>query len=242
MSSKKVTDPNAKNNSGFLWALVAVLVIAVVVIGFIVWQGQSNKTEEFAEYGEEEVAIETEYSDNSVTLAAAEPAADAEEVSLYEDFSCSYCASLAENTDEQMLDEIENGNLIVNIRPLHFLDQGSQGHSTEAMAASLALADNGDTTAYWNMRSYLLENQQGVYNQWDSQQFADAAAGMGASDAAVEAIANGEYIEEATQVGTDNANRLEEAVGEVSSPSVLQDGEPVAVQDINQWIDAVLSN
>lgn len=238
--SRSVSDPNAKGSSNFLWVIVALLVVAALVIGIVVWQSQGQRTAHLADREITEVDAEMEYSDNTITLAAPE-AEGAEEVELYEDFSCGYCAQLAENTDERMLEEIEDGNLIVHIHPMNFMDSGAEGHSTATLAAELALADHGDTDAWWNLREVLMLDQQEIYNQWSDEDFANAAAELGASDEAVEAIRNGDYIEEAKEVGAANAAKMEEAVGEVSTPRVMQDGEDVETQDINQWIDVVLS-
>ena len=240
MTSKKVTNPNQKSNAGFLWAIIALLVIGAVIVGYIVISGRSGQGEELAQY-KSEINAEMEFSDNTVTLTAAD-AADAKEASLYEDFSCSYCAQLAEDTDEQMKDEIEKGNLTVHISPLNFLDNGNEGHSTHALAASLALAANGETDAYWSLRSMLMLEQQQVYNQWDDEDFANAAKAVGASEESAEAIKNGEFLDEAKATAEANAATLQEQTGSVSSPRILRDGKDLPIQDNTEWIDYVLAN
>lgn len=244
MSSKstRVTDPNAKGSNTFLWAIIAVVLVAAVVIGYIVISGQGKKTEFLADRESVNVSFESEFSDNSVTLSAANPAAEAVEVDLYEDYSCSYCAQLAENTDEQMQAAIESGDLIVNVRSLNFLDRGNvDGHSTRAAAAVLAVAEAGETDVYWNYRAALLEEQEEIYNKWSNDDFANAAQELGASDSVVEKIRSGESVSAANDLTTANADKLEAETGQVSSPRVLRDGKDVEVDDINQWIDAVLN-
>ncbi|MDR7330191.1 DsbA family protein [Corynebacterium guangdongense] len=240
MTSKKVTNPNKKSNAGFLWAIIALLVIGAVIVGYIVISGRSSQGEELAQY-KSEINAEMEFSDNTITLSAPD-AADAKEASLYEDFSCSYCAQLAEDTDEQMKDEIEKGNLTVHINPLNFLDNGNEGHSTQALAAALALAANGETDAYWSLRSMLMLEQQQVYNQWDNEDFATAATAVGASEESAEAIRNGEFLDEAKATAEANATTLQEQTGSVSSPRILQDGQDLPIQDNTEWIDYVLAN
>ncbi|MDO5513050.1 thioredoxin domain-containing protein [Corynebacterium sp.] len=239
--STKVSNPNSKGGSGFIWAIVAVIAIAAVVIGFIVMSGQGKKTEHLADRESIDVTFESEFSDNAITLRSANAAADAEVVDLYEDFSCGYCGQLAVNTDEQMQAAIENGDLVVNVRTLNFLDRGSiDGHSTRAAAAVTALAEAGETDAYWNLRSYLMEDQEEVFNKWSNDDFANAAQQLGASDASVEKIRSGENVESANALATANADKLNAETGSVSSPRVLQDGQDVDVADINQWMDVVL--
>lgn len=248
--SRSVSDPNAKGSSSFLWVIVALLVIAAIVIGIVVWQSQGQRTSHLADRELADVSAEMEYSDNTITLAAS-GADGAEEADLYEDFSCGYCGQLAQATDERMLEEIEAGNLIVNIHPMVFLDWGgggtpasaaeaSEGHSTAAAAAELALADKGEVDAFWNLREVMMTDQQEIFNQWGDEDFANAAAELGATDEAVEAIRNGDYLDEAKEVGIANAEKMQEAAGEVSTPRVIHDGEDIPNEQIDQWIDVVL--
>ena len=240
--STRVTDPNAKGGNAFLWAIIAVVVVAAVVIGYIVMSGQGKKTEHLADRETVDVAFESEFADNAVTLTAADPASDAVEVDLYEDYSCSYCAQLAENTDEQMQAAIESGDLIVNVRSMNFLDRGNvDGHSTRAAAAALAIAEAGETDVYWNYRAAILDEQEDIYNKWSNDDFANAAQELGASEGVVEEIRSGENVADAADLTAANIDKLESETGDVSSPRVLRDGKDVEVDDINQWIDAVLN-
>ena len=241
--STKVSNPNAKGGSGFLWAILAVVVIAAVVIGYIVISGQGKKTDHLAEREYVNVGFEGDFSDNAMTLRAEDAGADAEVVDLYEDYSCPYCSTLALETDEQMKNAVEAGDLVVNIRTLNFLDRGNtDGHSTKAAAAIAAVAESGDTDLYWNYRSALMEEQEDIFNQWSNDDFADAAKAIGAGDDVVEAIRSGAHQEDAVAMTTANAEKLQAETGEVSSPRVVQDGQDVQVDDINQWIDAVLQS
>lgn len=237
--SNKVTNPNAKSNSGFLWGMVVLLVIVAAVIGYIVISNQGAKTSYLSDRETEEFNATVTYKDNVVTLAAAEPAADAKEVELYEDFSCPHCAELAVATDAQMKQEIEAGNLIVNIRPLNFLDQGNtEGHSTLAVATTTKLAESGDASAYWNLRKVLLEDQQKIARKWSIEDFANAAGELGAEGAAVDSM-KAATAEDGASTGQANFDDLEAKTGEVSSPRVLVDGKDVE-GSIDQWIDTVL--
>lgn len=241
MSTKKVTNPNAKGGSGFLWAILAVILIAAVVIGYIVISGQGKKTEHLADRETVAVDFASNLGDNAVTLKSANAAADAPAVDLYEDFSCSYCAQLAKNTDEQMKEALDEGKLVVNVRTLNFLDRGNpDGHSTRAAAAILAIVNSGDTELYWNYRAALLEDQEEIFNKWSNDDFADAAVALGANDDVANAIRNGDYHDEAVSVTTANADKLNSETGQVSSPRVLQNGKDVDVADISQWINAVV--
>lgn len=243
----KVTDPNAKNSNGFIWAVGVLLVIIAIVIGYIVWSGRGAKTSALADFEQQDVAMEMEYADNAVTLKSASAGADAAEVDLYEDFSCPHCAELAVATDGQMKDAIEQGKLIVNIRMLNFLDgqdiENNSGHSTKAAAAMEQLAESGDVKAYWNLRSYLLENQQEVANQWSLEDFGNAAQELGVDEETVTAIKDVD-IKNGNNLAKANYDLLEETTGSVSSPRVVQDGKDVPADDsqsIEDWVTIVTS-
>lgn len=237
--SNKVQNPNQGGSKAFLWAMVAVVVVAIAVVAYIVVNGQGAKTAFVAERDFEETAITSTVDENSITLASdTADTADAEVVQFYEDFSCNFCAILAENTDDDMKEEIEAGNLVVEIHPLNFLDRGNtEGHSTRALAAIMAVADAGDADLYWNYRTLLLEHQDDVINQWSEDDFADAAEQMGADASVVDAIRTGENNERANELATANAETLNEQTGSVSSPRVVQNGQDLPVEDINQWIE-----
>lgn len=239
--SNKVQNPNQGGSKAFLWALVGVVVVAIAVVAYIVFQGQGAKTEFVADRDFEETAISATLEGEKVTMAAESGAADdAQVVQLYEDFSCNYCALLAENTDDDMKAEIESGNLVVEIHPLNFLDRGNtEGHSTHALAAILSVADSGDSDLYWNYRTLLLEEQSDMINQWSDEDFAAAAEKMGAEASVADAIRNGANIDRANELAAANAEALTEQTGSVSSPRVVQDGQDLPIEDINQWVEYI---
>lgn len=240
MTSRKVENPNAKGNSGFLWALVVVAVIGAIILGYVVISGQNQQDSAYEEYQVEDISVEPSLEESTIVLADASATADTPRAEVYEDFSCSYCATLAEETDEDMLEAIDDGELVVELRPLNFMDSGTQGHSTNALAATLALADRGEWEAYLSLRNVLFGEQQNAYNQWDAERMGDIAESVGASREAANAIRDGEYLEQADAMGTANAEWQQEQTGQVSSPRVLVNGDDVTNQgaaDIYQWVD-----
>lgn len=235
--SNKIKSPNEKSN-GFIWAIVAVLVIAVVVVGYIVYSNKDAKTEWIAEREFQDVAFEAKLDGDAITLRADSAAEGTPVAGLFEDFSCSYCSSLAIATDGQMKDAVEGGELVVNIEPLHFLDRGNtDGNSHRALAATLATLEYGDTDLYWNFRTLLLDEQSKIANQWNDEDYAAAASAMGAPAEVLSAIENGEFLEQAASIGDANATYLEEATGSLSSPRVIQDDKDIAENDLNNWVE-----
>ncbi|WP_412100135.1 DsbA family protein [Corynebacterium aurimucosum] len=245
-----VKDPNSKSNSGFVWGLAVLLVIIAVVIGYIVYQGRGAKTDELKDYPVEPVSMEMSFADNAVTLKAPDAPKDATEVDLYEDFSCPHCGDLAKETDGQMKDAIDAGELIVHVRTLNFLDgspnglesiKSNTGHSSKTAAAMEQVAKSGDATLYWNLRKYLMENQSKVANQWEMKDFADAAQILGADEATVKAIKEAK-VGEGNPVVTSNYEKLEKETGSVSSPRIIKDGKDIPEDDktsIMEWVNIV---
>lgn len=252
-NSRKVTDPNASGKSGFLWGLVALLVIVAVVIGYIVWNGQSAKTDELADRAVD-VNMDMQYEDHSVVLKSANTKDDAPVVDLYEDFSCTHCAELAVASDEKMVQAIEGGKMVVHIRTLNFMDgqddtlnfmdgqddpEKLDGYSTQAATAARALAEDGDVHAYWNLRKVLLEDQQDVARQWGAEEMADAAKAFDASGDAVDKI-KGMDLSAGQEFAAANYHKLEKDTGSVSSPRIFVDGEELELtSDLGAWVDQV---
>lgn len=236
----KVTDPNKKSGAGFLWGIVALLVIVAVVIIYIVVNGQRSRGAEI-----EDVAFNVSFEDNAVVLASDNATADTPEVDLYEDFSCPHCSDLSVATGEDMKNAVEAGDLIVNIRQLNFLDdQGptpNEGHSTMTVAAVTPLAEAGEAKAWWNVHKTLMADQQKVYNNWSAEDVANAAADAGASSEVVDEIKNSE-ISTGQEIATANYNLLEEQTGSVSSPRVIIDGEDIPEGELNNWVAYAVDN
>lgn len=233
----KVSDPNAKSGNGFIWGVGVLLVIIAVVIGYIVWNGkQADEVQD--------VSMSMDFKDNAITLKSDAANDDTPEVDLYEDFSCPHCADLAKSTDEEMKQAIEDGELVVHVRTLNFLDkvrdENNDGYSTKAAAALSGLAKSGDVKTYWNLRDYMMQNQQSVATQWEIEDIADQAKELGAEDDVVDSIKNVD-IEQGNKVGKANSDKLNKETGSVSSPRVVQNGKDIPDKDsgrsLNDWVD-----
>ncbi|MDO4928981.1 MAG: thioredoxin domain-containing protein [Corynebacterium sp.] len=238
MSKKSnVINPN-ENSHGFMWAMITLIVIIIAVIGYIVWANRGSDSESIAtDWNQVSTNVEVELDDESVVITSENTKDDATVVEIYEDFSCQHCAELATATDADMLSAIEDGDIIVHIRDLNFMDRGqTDGNSNRVGASAYALAADGDANAYWNLRAMALEEQTEVYNNFDLNKLADAAAEFGASDDAVSAIRDFKHQEEFAADAEANADRLEAAIGSVSSPHVFINGEEVDSSELQNWV------
>ena len=239
----KVSDPNAKGGNGFIWGVGVLLVIIAVVIGYIVWNGKQSDD------GIEDVNMTMEYSDGAITLKGENATDDTPEVDLYEDYSCPHCAELAAATDGDMKQAIEDGKLIVHVRTLNFLDgkdiEGQDGYSTKAAAAMSELAKSGDVKTYWNLRDFLMQNQQSVANKWETGDIADQAKELGAEDDVVESMKDVD-IKQGNKMAKTNYDKLDKETGSVSSPRIVQNGKDVpsekdqkAGKNLGDWVEIV---
>jgi len=241
VSTRKVENPNSKGNSAFLWAVLAVLAIAALVIGMIVYKGRAEQTQAKQDEVIDVSGINVEWAGGDSVIRLSGSNADAPVADYYEDFSCSYCAELHVAADAQMIEALKAGEIRVDLRPMTNLDRGEVGHSTTGLAAMLALLATGDYDVAFTLRDYLFVNQQSVYSQIDNNAIADLAADWGASDQAIMDIRDGKFIETAQEMGAENSKHQEELKGKAWTPRVLIDGtdaeELGAPRD--QWVETL---
>lgn len=224
MTTRKVQNPNRKGGNAFIWAIVAVIAIAALVIGLIVTNGKSQRAAAVRENMIDMSGITVEWAedDNVIHLVGANP--DAPTGQLFDDFSCGYCAQLHEETDAEMVEALKAGDINVDLHPMVFQDRGIEGHSTLSLAAMLSLISHGDMDQAFSLRDYLYLNQQ-ASARYSNDDLADLAADYGASDEAVSDIRDGAFIEKAKEVGATNLKLQEDETGEAWTPRVWIDGK-----------------
>ena len=227
MTTRKVENPNKKGNTAFIWAVLAVLAIALVVIGLIVFNGRENRSAAIKEEMIDIEGINVAWNEDEDIIHLTGSNADAKTAELFEDFSCTHCADLHIASDEAMIEKLKAGEINVDLRPMTALDKGEEGHSTKALAAELALFANGDLAQAFTIRDYLFQNQQTVYNKYDNDGFADMAKDYEASKEAVQDIRDGKYLETAKRMGANNMKYQEDKTGEAWTPRVLVDGKDI---------------
>lgn len=227
MTTRKVENPNKKGNTAFIWAVLAVLAIALVVIGLIVFNGRENRSAAIKEGMIDVEGINVAWNEDEDIIHLTGSNADAKTAELFEDFSCTHCADLHIASDEAMIEKLKAGEINVDLRPMTALDKGEEGHSTKALAAELALFAHGDLAQAFSLRDYLFQNQQSAYNKYDNDGFADMASDYEASKEAVQDIRDGKYLETAKRMGANNMKYQEDKTGEAWTPRVLVDGKDI---------------
>lgn len=244
--SQKIKAPNAsKGGNGFLWGIIAILVIAAVAIGFIVYNNQQHKVDNIT-LPDDKVDVKMTTDESTVTLESENAGDDVPTVEVFEDFSCHYCAQLESASSEDLKSALEEGKLKVKFRFLNFLDRGDEsGPSTRGAATAWAVAKSGNVEAFWNIHRLMMDEQSTVTRQWDWDDLANAAEKMGADDGVVDKIRNESVKDEGAKISRTNNKEIEKREGKVSSPLLYKDGKrfdpPVnSDESLGSWVPVVL--
>lgn len=244
--SQKIKAPNAsKGGNGFLWGIIAILVIAAVAIGFIVYNNQKHKVDNIS-LPNDEVKVKMTAKDSIVTLEAENAGDNVPTVEVFEDFSCHYCAQLETASSDDVKKALEDGKVKVKFRFLNFLDRGDEsGPSTRGAAVAWAVAKTGDVDAFWNLHRLMMEEQSTVTRQWEWDDLANAADKMGVDGGVVEKIRDRSVKDEGAKISRENDKEVEKREGDVSSPLLYKNGkrfDPPMNPDetLGSWVPTVL--
>lgn len=238
--SQKIKNPNEKG-SGFVVGIIALIAIVAVVIGVVLYMGRNQPIEGLPD---EDVSFSVEADGNVVRLASDEAGDNAVVAEVYEDYSCSYCAEMANGGHADQLEALNNGELVVEYHPLNFLDRENiEGHSTKTLALMKRVAETGDARLYWNVHTLMLEDIQSAA-KWDDEQLAERLEMMGAPSDLVDDVRNGLDLADAVKVGDANGKRLEGIIGSVSSPHIIVDGKDILENaqagGLGDWVNLAL--
>ena len=210
---------------------VAIVVIAAVVIGGIVWSNND---------GGEQV---DESQLTNTALAIGEESAPVT-IDVFEDFMCPACGQFEASQGQQILEAVNNKQRRVRYHMLNFLNRTSASgdYSTRAAAAFQCVADGGEKQdVIEKFHSTLFQNQptEGGSTDHDNKQLAEFAADAGASSNTQACISSGARVKKAEENADAAQQTLAKATGgQVSTPSVLHDGKLVTLSDT--WLTDLL--
>ncbi|PYE12938.1 protein-disulfide isomerase [Williamsia limnetica] len=214
---------------------LAVVLIAAVVIGGIVWNNSRSN-------GEADTDVLATSSTFTVGSATAPHTID-----MFEDFQCPACRNLEQSSGAAVTDAVNSGQLQVRYHMLTFLNKqsGSGTYSSRAAGAMKCVADseNQDVQLAFHSKLFQVQPQEGGQDH-DNAALAGFAKDVGASDATQQCIADGTQVRAAEDSAEQSQTELANATGgQVGTPSVLQDGKQVAVTQGPQWVaDLIGSN
>ncbi len=223
-----------------LGGLALVVVLAIVITAVVL--GSSESKEALTDNGTAPLSTAT-VADGAIVVSVGTPA---KTIDIYEDAICPVCGQFEQASGAELGAAINSGTLAVNYRPLDFLNAASSSgdYSTRATAALMCVADkSGSVPGVFSNFHGLLYNPQfqpaeSGSSDHTNQELADAATANGA-EAAAACINGGEMLTQAAALAQGSTAMLTSVTGQVSSPSVIYQGQPVNWQQPS-WLSALL--
>ncbi|QKT08005.1 thioredoxin domain-containing protein [Gordonia sp. X0973] len=227
--------PPKSSTSVLTYVLVslAVIVVAGLVIGGVVWNANRTKSPGTADPG-----ASTSFTVNPVgpvTPGASEVIVGSENaptVEIFEDALCPACGMFEQSQGATVVKAIQDGKLRVHYRMLNFLNQSSPSgdYSTRAGAALLCVAGEKKEELLIKFHTSLFNNQpeEGGKTDHSNLDLARLASEAGATEATQRCIASGAQVGAAEQSAKQSLEALSKASdGQVSTPSVVHNGKLV---------------
>lgn len=232
--------PEEKRNKTITWIVVVVVIIAALAFGVTKLIEMKNAPTEWAAPEVEapanlQVSFNPENENGAEIVFTTDNNADKEEIRIYEDPSCGYCAKLANEIKKPLAEKIsDNANLHVNL--MAFLDNNTgTDFSKDNVLAMMTLAENGEAEAAWKYYGAMWENQDSIKDNLVREDFAEIAQQFGASEESVEQIKNAS-LDQVTNVDQTNQNVLNSKIGTVSTPTMFVNDElSNTPNDPNSW-------
>lgn len=160
-------------------------------------------------------------------------------IDMYEDPLCPNCGSLEHYYGQQIAKTIDAGTIAVRYRLVNFLDpkSGTKDYSTRAIAAFDCVASGGDGPTFSKFHQTLFTTKQPSEEggSLSNDQLASIAKDAGASQDVQDCIAKGDRFDEARDHAQAAMAALKSAVGQVQTPTVLDGGKNIDVNDSN-WV------
>ena len=231
-----------KKNNGMLITVIALIAVAVVVLGGVIWMAQRGGEANPITFGETQDEL-IEITDTGVVVVGQ---TDAPTIQIWEDFNCPACGTFEGQYGEQIATAVEAGDLQVEFHNLDFQNPGSTSgeYSTRAIAAIQCVAAKDSLAAFFDVKNAYYANQPaGGAGDLSARELADLADTAGANADAVECISNVETnggMDKAADTAENSQRSIREATGQVSTPTVVFDGESVEISN-PAWLNDILA-
>ncbi|MFZ2176016.1 MAG: DsbA family protein [Rhodococcus sp. (in: high G+C Gram-positive bacteria)] len=240
MSAKTKYNPQPESSRAtYIFGGLAVLVIAVLVIGGVIWQNDRSKPRNEGYGGVQNSAVEVALQENGVVLLGRPDAATS--IDLFEDPMCPYCAELENRNGQELAQAIDDGAVAVRYHILNFLDRlsASGDYSTRAVAASQCVAETGDAVAYSAFHAELFspanQPKENGSDDHSNEELAQLARDAGASDDAARCITSGARVEQAA-IDAEAGRQALAASGATGTPAVVKDGTVIDALGNENWV------
>lgn len=234
----KYTPEPTSNRFTYILGGVAVVVIAALVIGGVLWSSGSTDARNDGYGTVQNAAVEVRLDDGAILLGRPDAATT---IDLFEDPLCPYCAELEHKHSQELAQAIDDGALAVRYHILAFLDQRSSSgdYSTRSVAAAQCVAESGDAVAFSAFHDTLLSPDTqpagGGDSDLDNAALAQLARDSGASDEVVQCITDGTRMEQAA-VDAEAGRQLLATTGATGTPAVVHNGTVIDALGNENWV------
>ncbi|MFW0792129.1 thioredoxin domain-containing protein [Gordonia sp. CPCC 205333] len=217
----------------YVLAGLAVVVIAGLVIGGVIWNSQRNKG------GVDDKVL----ADNASLIVGSAEAGHT--IDVFEDFMCPACGAFEKQSGESIVKAVEDGKLRVRFHMLNFLDSNSSSgnYSSRSAGAAQCVAGGEKPEVFLKFHSALFaqQPQEGGSSDLSNADLARIAGEQGASATTQKCISDGAKIDQAKKAADASQTQLAKASGgRVGTPTVLSAGAPLGISDPN-WLQNLLN-
>ncbi|WP_370615108.1 DsbA family protein [Mumia sp. Pv 4-285] len=158
-------------------AIVAVVLVVIAVAGFAI----KSAVDEAA--GDSVRTPKGLTENNGVVLSATDVGGtanpDAVKVTFFEDFACPHCKAFEAEAGTWIDEQVKAGTIEAEFRPIAFLTQ----FSSDALAASMCVFEDGGAAAYRDFTEQVFVNQPTEGGELDESDFVEMAETSGATGA-----------------------------------------------------------
>ncbi|MFH5211597.1 thioredoxin domain-containing protein [Antrihabitans spumae] len=238
-ASSKYTPKPTSSTPTYILGGIALVVIAIVVIGGVIWQNNRDKPRNEGYGTVNNAAVQVQIQDEGAVRLGRPDAAVT--VDLFEDAMCPGCQQFEHLFGQEMAQAVDDGKLAIRYHMLDGLNQlsASGDYSTRAAAATRCVAETGNAIAYnkFHVALYADENKPEEKGKTDlsNEQLAQLAKDSGVADAGVQCIASGAKAQEAAD-GANESREVMAAAGAKVTPTALLDGKIVDTAKAD-WIE-----
>ena len=229
-------------NNGMLITVIALIAVAVVVLGGVIWMAQRGGEANPITFGETQDEL-IEITDTGVMVVGQ---ADAPTIQIWEDFNCPACGTFEVQNGVPIAEAVQAGDLRVEYHNLDFQNPGSTSgeYSTRAIAAIQCVAAKDSLSAYFDVKNSFYANQPaGGAGDLSARELANLAESAGANADTVECIGNVETnggMDKAADTAQNAQRSIREATGQVSTPTVVFEGEQVEISN-PAWLSEIIA-
>lgn len=243
----------AKNSRNQVLAGIAVVVVlAVAVIGGVLYTNSQGAEQQdiasqvrtelrIADNGVPKVKVAAEKLAPRITEAGVVEAGNPNAkltVSVYEDFLCPYCGQLFQQSNKELEQAVDNGQIKLQYHLVNFLEDGSNppGYSTRAANAAMCTVDSGKFRPYYE-KLFGSQPREGGPGYSDAQLIAFGKQ-VGAGSKFESCVKGGKYRNAVNTASQAAQQRLAETSpsGQVGTPTVLVAGKQINALGKPEWL------